>query len=247
VVESEIRSYFIQKGVPNEHLPFIQHGDTYRGSWILDAAIAMVGTAGTAYTVLKTVSELPEMADGITELKGRIVKKLKPAINNEARENLNKIAQSTVKNNPVKPVFQSAEIQSVPPPPPSPVLVDFVIDARPLHSLTPADLKAQRIHLSVAVSRDAFVLENLGDDLLRDVQLGLFRSRTEQHQWTYQDSYMGSVPLLSAHQTLVKNLGEFRDRTGNRFDISDEEAVFIDCWVSDSNGIYILRFFLDQE
>lgn len=235
VVAPEIREYFSGLGVPHEYLPFIQYGETYRGSWIMDAAIVMLGTVGTAYAVLKGVSELPEIADGLTELKGRILKKLKPQVNRKVSERIYDVAKSTDKQ------------RVVPQPPVYPVNSDFVIDARPLRSLTPAAFKSHRIHLSVAVSRDSFTLENLGDEPLCDVQIGLFRSRTERHQWVYQESYMGNFPLVSPRQTIAKNLREFIDRTGSRFDLSDGEEVYVDCWVQNSHGIYLFRFFLEQE
>ena len=233
----EIQGYFRERGVPREYLPFIQFGETYSGSWILDAAVVMAGTVGTAYTVLKGVSELPELADGLVDLKNRIVQKLKPRINREASEKIYAITQDSVRQ----------EIRHIPPPPATPIAIDLVIDARPMRSLTPAILKAHKIHLSVAVSRDSFVLENLGEELLRDVQIGIFRTKTERNQWAYNDSYMGSFPLVSSRQTITKAIGEFRDRNDNRLDFSDGEEAYVDCWVSDSHGIYLFRFFLERE
>jgi hypothetical protein len=99
----------------------------------------------------------------------------------------------------------------------------------------------------VAVSRDSFTLENLGDEPSRDVRIGLFRTRTERQHWAYQDSYMGNFPLVSSRQTIAKNLGEFIDRAGNRFDLSDGDEVYVDCWVQDSHGIYLFCFFLEKE
>mgnify|MGYP005856600077 CR=1 FL=1 len=249
VVESEIREYFSGLGLPQDHLPYIQQGETYRGSWIFDAAVVMAGTVGTAYTVLKAVSELPEIADGLTQLKDRILKKLKPRVNREVSEKIYKVAQDAIPQRESPPALAThpEHPRAVPPPPTSLVIIDLVIDARPLRSLTPAVFKSHKIHLSVAVSRDSFTLENLGDDPLRDVRIGLFRTRTERHQWAYQDSYMGNFPLVSSRQTVAKNLGEFIDRAGNRFDLSDGDEVYVDCWVEDSHGIYLFRFFLEKE
>jgi len=245
VVTPEIHEYFSGLGVPQEHLPFIQYGETYRGSWIMDAAVVMLGTVGTTYAVLRGVCELPEIADGLTELKGRILKKLKPRVDREVREKIYRVAQDTIKQRETRASHD--RVRAIPPLPATPVRIDFVIDARPLRSLTPAILKSHKIHLSVAISRDSFTLENLGDEPLRDVRIGLFRSRTERHQWSYQDSYMGNFPLVSSHQTIAKTLGEFKDRTGNRFDLSDGEEVHVDCWVQDSHGIYLFLFFLERE
>jgi len=249
VAESEIQEYFHGLGIPQDRLPYIQHGESYHGSWIFDAAVVMAGTVGTAYTTLKAISELPEIADGLTKLKDRILKKLRPRLNREVSGKLYKTAQDTIQQKQSPPALATPpeRLRTIPPQPASPVVIDLVIDARPLRSLTPALFKSHKIYLSVAVSRDSFTLENLGDEPLRDVRIGLFRTRTERHQWAYQDSYMGNFPLVSSHQTIAKNLGEFMDRAGNRFDLSDGDEVYVDCWVEDSHGIYLFRFFLEKE
>jgi hypothetical protein len=237
--QAEVAEYFTQLGLPSEHLPFVQPGERYRGSWVLDAAIVMAGTVGTAYAVLKGVSDLPDIADGLTKLKKRIGDRFKPRINDAVRDQLLQTAASSQSN--------SLELQTPPRPPVHLIAVDLVIDARPVLSLTPALLKAHRVHLSIGVSRDSFSLENLGDEAMRNMKLGLFRTETERHQWAYQDAYTGDVPLLSPKQTVTKRLGEFRDRRGNLLDMSDGAAAYVDCWVEDSHGIYLFRFFLESE
>ena len=238
VVNPELRSYFRELGVPPNYLPFIQRGESYRGSFEMDAALVMAMSVGVAYQTLKGISELPKIADGLTELKGRIVKKLKPRMNAKVSQTLYSVAQNAA---------LQQKLPTLPPLPPETLSrVDFVIDARPLRSLTPAILKSHKIHLSCGISRDSFTLENLGDEPLQDVQIGLFRTATQRNQWSYQDSYMGKFPLVSAHQTIAKSLGEFRDTTQNRFDLSDGNAVFVDCWVQDNFGIYLFNFFLER-
>jgi hypothetical protein len=233
--EPEIKGYLTELGVPEEHIPQVRAGERYRGSWVLEAAVVMAGTVGTAYTVFKGISELPEIADGLTRLKERILKRFHPRIDGQVRKELE--ACST----------RNAGSPQISPPPKRLVDVDLVIDARPVLSLTPALMKGHRIYLSVAVSRDSFTLENLGDEPMRDIRLGLFRTETERHQWAYQDSYIGEIPLLSGRQTVAKTLGEFRDRAGNRLDMSDGAAAFVDCWIEDRAGIYLFRFYLEKE
>lgn len=238
-VEPEIKTYFAELGVPSNSLPFVRIGERYRGSWVLEAAVVMAGTVGTAYTILKGVSELPDIADGLTKLKDRLVKRTRSRLDESIRGYLTRSMDSQAES--------TAALKQLPPPPSSVVDADLVIDAGPILSLSPAITKAHKVHLSVAVSRDCLVLENLGEEPLRDVRLGLFRTRTQRHQWTYQDSYMGEVPLLSSHQTLTKRLAEFRDGQGNLLDMSDGEAAHVDCWVEDSHGIYLFRFHLEEE
>lgn len=257
IVGNTIGQYFREFKIPEEKLPIIEKGEVYRGSWIMEAAIIMFGSIGTAFTILKGASELPEMAEGLSKLKDKLLQEIRPAVNNEARKNIGMLGGKIGDGNSFKPENnprvaleaspESIEQQIRPPPPQNFVNVDLMIDARPLLALTPSILKTHKIHLSVSVSRDSFVLENLGTDPLRDVQIGLFRAATERNQWSYGDSYMGNYPIVSGHQSMAKSLGEFRDNTGTRFDLSDGNDVFVDCWVSDSHGIYLFKFFIEKE
>jgi hypothetical protein len=241
VVNQEIYNYFGRLGLSDESMPIIQQGETYVGSWVREAAVVMRGTMGSAYNTLRSISDLSNIAEGFTGLKSRMLQKLDMEVNQEVRNTIYQIAQDP------NAISMAAAPQQLPPPPPKPVITDLIIDARPLRSLTPAAMKSHKINLSVAISRASFTLENLGDEPLRDVQIGLFRTATERNQWNYADSHMGNFSLVSSHQTIAKNLGEFRDQHGNRFDLSDGQAVYVDCWVSDSHGIYLFRFFLERE
>jgi hypothetical protein len=58
---------------------------------------------------------------------------------------------------------------------------------------------------------------------------------------------MGNFPLVSGKQTIVKPVYEFVDRYRNKLDISNGDAVYVDCWIQDSHGIYIFQFFLEAE
>jgi hypothetical protein len=95
-------------------------------------------------------------------------------------------------------------------------------------ALTPAALEHHAIHLSVAVSRDSFILENLGQDALTDLRIGIFRTPQERNQWTYADSYQGAIPLLSGGQTITKRMSEFHGQAGT-LDFTDGDAAFVDC------------------
>lgn len=229
--EPLVLDYFRELGCPQEMLPRVRVFESYAGSWIMEAAVTMFATVGTTYTILKSFSELPDIADGLTKLKNRLKKEFTDLATRKVREQL----------------IQSSGNKALPPPPQNPIVSDFVIDARPLLSLTPSKMMSHKIHLSVGVSRDAFTLENLGEETLRDVRIGLFRSQSQRNQWSYTDSYMGSVSLLSGHQTLTKGLQDFRNNAGDILQLDDPNALHIDCWVQDEHGIYLFMFFLAEE
>jgi|SRR6266404_6260554 len=58
VVNHEVQAYFGKLALSDEYTPFVQHGDTYVGSWVMDAAIVMRGTMGRAYTALAHIGDL---------------------------------------------------------------------------------------------------------------------------------------------------------------------------------------------
>jgi hypothetical protein len=187
----------------------------------------MAGSMGAVYATVKAVAELPKLADGLEELKKRIQKRFQ------------KEAEDTAKN------LISAPQHHLPPPPPHLCRVDITIDARPLRSLQPDIAKAHKISLSVAVSRSGLVLENLGDEPMRDVRIGIFSSPTRRNQWSFGDSFSGLVSILSPHQTISKRTAEFQDHAGNPLDLVSSNPVFVDCWIQDEHGIYLFNFYLE--
>lgn len=235
--EAEVQSFFRERGLSTDRLPVVRAGERYVGSWIAEAAVVMFGTVGTAYTILKGISELPEIADGLSKLKERIASKLRPQLDSAVRDALTTSAQN----------HASGQVLGLRPPPRHVAAVDLAIDARPMLSLTPALMKSHQIHLSVGVSRESLTLENLGEGPMRDVRVGLFRTASERNQWSFEDAYSGGVALLSGKQTVAKRLEEFCDRSGNHLDMSDGASSFVDCWIQDRSGIYLFRFFLEQE
>ena len=245
-IAPEIDNYFRSLGISEDHVPRIEFGEEYIGSWIVDMAISMVGPVGTAYMVLKGVSEIPKIAEGLTALGDKIANKIIPQFNDAVHTYFDH-SVTTLNLGRVSLPGPATRRSPVPPPPAKPVTIGFTIDARPMRALTPAALKHHALHLSVGVSRDALVVENLGTAPMTDLQIGIFRTAHERNQWSYGDAFAGSLPLLSGGQTITKRMGDFASSSGVALDFSDGDSAYIDCWVSDSHGIYLFRFFLDQE
>jgi hypothetical protein len=107
-------------------------------------------------------------------------------------------------------------------------------------------MKSHKIHLSVAISRAAFTVENLGDEIMRDLRFGLFKSTTEVNQWNFGNAYAGTVTLLSPHQTITKGVHDFVHGSGESLDLEETEDLYVDCWVQDAHGIYLFNFFLES-
>lgn len=227
--DSTIQNYFVELGFNEEFLPKTKITEAYSGSWVMEAAVTIASSIGGTYALIKGISEIPDIAEGLTKLKDSIAKKFHHRANTKAAELL----------------AEQAKRYHLPPPPTSILKTkDFVLDARPLLALKPGEMKAHSIHLQAAVSQDAFTLENLGNDAMRDIQIGLFVGKSKRNQWSFANAYITNVSVLSPKQTISKQISDFIHVT-DKLTIADL-PVHVDCWVQDAFGIYLFNFYIDN-
>lgn len=227
--------YFKQLGLTEDQVPRVKITDSRRGSWMMEAALTMFGSVGTIYTILKGVSELPQIADGIESTKKRLKEELSARFKKKLVER-------------IEPVISNAKVPAQLPPSvrSNPISVTCSIDARPLRGLTPDVAKSHSIHLAVAVSRSALSVENLGDSPIENLQIGLFQSTTQRHQWSFGDAFSKSIPRLSGKQSISLSVSEFLSvSSGKALDLTDDAPLYVDCWLQDNAGIYLFNFFLE--
>lgn len=228
--DQTIQDYFLELGFDERFLPKTKITETYSGSWVMEAAVTIASSIGGTYALIKGVSEIPDMIEGLTKLKDSIAKKFHRRVDEKATDLLT----------------EQAKRNSLPPPPHHVMhMKDFVLDARPLASLRPSAMKSHAIHLQAAVSQDAFSLENLGNETINDIQIGLFVGKNRRHNWSYADAYTSNVGVLSPKQTISKDIRDFMHTT-DKLRITDL-PVHVDCWVQDAYGIYLFNFYLDEE
>lgn len=226
--DDAIQKYFLELGFDERFLPKTKITETYYGSWVMEAAVTIASSIGGTYALIKGVSEIPDMVEGLTKLKDSIAKKFTYRVDIKAADLL----------------AEQAKRYNLPAPPPSVLQTkDFVLDARPLASLKPSEMKAHSIHLQAAISQDTFSLENLGDETIRDIQIGLFVGKNKRNQWSFADAFISNVNILSPKQTISKEVRDFVHTT-DKLKITDL-PVHVDCWVQDAFGIYLFNFYLD--
>ena len=117
VLNEEVRNYFQRLDLSDDFTPFVQRGETYSGSWVMEASVVMRGTMGRAYNALRKALDLSGVAEGFVSLKDEIIKKLDLQTNQEVARTLDQVA-SNVQPGP-------AHI----PPPRHSAVIDLVIDA----------------------------------------------------------------------------------------------------------------------
>ena len=226
-----IQSYFLELGFDEKLLPRTKITEAYFGSWVMEAAVIIASSIGGTYALIKAVSEIPDMIEGLNKLKDIIAKNFHRKVEKKVIDLLTEQAQN----------------YNLPLPPPHHVILmkDFVLDARPLASLKPSEMKSHEIHLRAAISQDAFALENLSDEIIRDIQIGLFVGKNKRNYWSYAEAYASSVNILSPRQTISKDIGDFKYKE-NKLRIIDL-PVHIDCWIQDAYGIYLFNFYFDEQ
>jgi hypothetical protein len=210
--------------------PRIEILETYEGSWIIEAALIVATTASTTYHVLKGLSEIPDIVEGIQKLKEMLSKKFNKNINCKATDIIARCIDG-------KGTINSSNV---------PIMdTDIIIDARPLLALSPVDLCEHTIHIKVSVTSSGIVVENLSDDVMKNLHIGLFNNQTERHNWYFRDAYIKHIVSLSGHQTIAIDFTDFI-RDGEVFVIS-EFYDRLDCWVQDNTGIYLFNFILPNK
>jgi hypothetical protein len=229
IAEPIFRDYLAELGLDAPELVRVRVTDSFPGSWIIEAALAVAVGMGTAYKILKEASELPQMAEGLSQLRRKVIgPRIAAGIEAEASGHLT----------------QTAERAGLPRPPARPVEVSVTLDARPLQSLRAGEVMTRRVHISVSVADDAVSVENLDEKPLENLQLGVFCGDQPRHSWSLEDAFRASVPSLGGRQTLARAAGDFRNDEGETPDLMG--AAFIDCWVQDPGGIHLFQFVRDR-
>jgi len=236
IAQEVLDEYFRDLRLPESRRPIVELTDYRRGSWIMEAALTMFGTVGTTYTILKGISELPKIADGLEETKKRLKKELSARF----KKRLPEVIETVIENSGINAQLPQTVRAN-------PMAVTCSIDARPLRSLTPDVAKSHSIHLSVAISRSALSVENLGNVPIENLRIGLFKSTTQMHSWSFGDAFSKSVPRLSGNQSTSLSIDQFKsEANGSTLDLLDNSSLYVDCWLQDNNGIYLFNFFLEE-
>lgn len=235
VAQAVFDGYFQDLGLPEDRRPMVKLTDSRRGSWIMEAALTMFGTIGTTYTILKALAELPKLADGLEDTKKRLQKELTVRFKKRVPERIEPVLQNV-----------TPPVQLPPPALINPITISCTIDARPLRGLTPDVAKSHAIHLSVAVSRSALSVENLGDLPIENLRIGLFKSTSQRHSWSFGDAFAKSVPRISGGQSTSLSIDQFASESdSSKLDLADPTPLYVDCWLQDNSGIYLFNFYLE--
>lgn len=241
-LQHEVHEYFHSVGLRGDLQPQVRIGDSYRGSFIIDAYIVIATGIPAAYTLLKGVSELPQIADGLENLKTRVAKEYEAKSSRFAVERIAD-ALRHARQGPNRLAAPTAPSRI--PAPPQPLLASsLVIDARPLRNLKPEEPVSHRVHLAVAATHDVLTVENLSEEALQQLRIGLFVGNSPRAQWAFAEAFTGSVTRLGARQMLSKDLADFRNASGKRFQMGSNRDQYLDCWVQDEHGIYLFNFVL---
>jgi len=65
--DQTIQNYFLELGFDERFLPKTKITETYSGSWVMEAAVTIASSIGGTYALIKGVSEIPDMIEGLTK------------------------------------------------------------------------------------------------------------------------------------------------------------------------------------
>ena len=127
-VDLTVQNYFLELGFDKDFLPKTKIIKSYSGSWVMEAAVTIASTIGGTYVLIKGVSEIPDMVEGLTKLKDIIAKKFHRRVDKEATDLL---SEQAAKHNNL-PSLPHHVMQTK----------DFVLDDKPLASLKPNEMES---------------------------------------------------------------------------------------------------------
>jgi hypothetical protein len=119
IAQPRIQEYFADLGLDDPSLIKVRVTGSHRGSLVVTAAIVIVLTLGAAYKVLKELSELPAMADGLSRL---------------CRDVIEPEVEESIDEDMAGQLGEAAQRAAFPPPPSVPTNVSLSIDTRPLQA-----------------------------------------------------------------------------------------------------------------
>ena len=216
--------------------PNVEILEMYEGSWIIEAALIVQATAVTTYGIIKGISEIPKMAEGLIKLKEGIVKNFQTKVNDKVVDLVQDRDDDSYEDHDLPLILCR----------PTVISTEITIDPRPMKALSPVELCEHAIHMKVNVSSTGVVIENLSDDAMKNLRIGLFSSDYERHNWNFGDAYIKNVISLSGNQTIAIDFLDFLHRDRGGFAMKEAHNR-LDCWVQDSTGIYLFNFLLPAD
>ncbi|AXV40390.1 hypothetical protein [Methanobacterium sp. BAmetb5] len=219
-----IDEFFLDLGLSKEYLPKIEVQDYYSGSFVINADIIISSGLTLLFNSIHGFSGVPQIYEGLKGLKTKWNESIRDIISKEVYQDL----KNTYNQRPPR------------------VTVDtkIAIDTRPLLDLNERDMRSQSAQINVGLSRHSFKLENLSEETISHLRVGLLIGFSKEKLCEFENSYQNGINNLFAHKSITINLCDFLDKNGNSFDLP-REPVYIVCWVEEGNGIYFFQFYLD--
>lgn len=237
---SEVERYFEELGISGDMAPQVRIGESYKGSFVVAATVIITETIPAAYKILKGVSELPKIVDGLGDVKKRVAARYERESNAAAQRTLN----DAIRNARIRQLPQSDTAKAPSPPalPAQSLRVSLALDARPLAALRPEEPSVLRCNIAIAITHEALSVENLSDTAMQGVRIGVFVNDAKQHAWGYADAFETTLTMLSGRQSVSKSFTDFRRNGVQLTAIMDTKPMFVDCWVQDEGAIHLFQF-----
>lgn len=90
-------------------------------------------------------------------------------------------------------------------------------------------------------------MSNLGKDEIAFTRIGIFINNTPQNLWVFPKSYQGNSFKLGPLENISMNISDFVNSDGVKLNLPQDMPLYIDCWLEDIKGIFLVRFLLNPD
>ncbi len=222
-----IDSFFIGAGWPDSELPSIKVIKSDLGSL---AIFAVVEVAAGVCKTIEFISNWDKTRVGLRRT-GEIVR-------DEYIKNVTDVLKDELLDiTDPQGVIDSSKLPPIPENP-----IEGTCDIIPESSERQNITISKRSQLSIAINKDLFAIENLGDEEKEDVHINIFKGTSDPKIFTEYRSIF--IPVLPPHRWVKVRINEFTDKEANPliFNINDPTANI--CSIKTSNEQHLFSFVL---
>ncbi|MCX6680708.1 MAG: hypothetical protein NTX42_10160 [Methanothrix sp.] len=224
-IQEDLSQFFLNQNISMDNLLKVKIYKINYGSIQIFSDIAFLAPLAVAYELLKIALELWENTNKTKQMLQTTGQALENKFNKFIRSKLELIAP-----NPPQDVATSVlSIKSD--------NISYVISSF-------KNMDTHKIQLQVDLSRDKIKLTNLSEDELALSRIGIFKNDTPQNEWIFPNSYQGNSAKIGPMDNISLNVSDFVNCNKVKLNIPQDLPSYIDCWLEDIKGIYLVKFLL---
>ncbi len=223
-IQEDLDQFFSSQNINVNNLLKVKIYKINYGSIQICSDLVFLAPLGVAYELLKLALELWENTNKTKQMLQTTGQTLEKKYNQFIRSKLELIAP----NAPLGVSTSELSIKSD--------NISYVISSF-------KNMDKHEIQLQVDLSLDKINLTNLSEEDLALTRMGIFKNLNPQNEWFFPNSYQGNSVKIGTLESISIDLSHFVN-CGVELNIQQDLPVYIDCWLEDIKGIYLVKFLL---